>query len=84
ITAGKERKLELNVSNTGSAELTDVSLTASSPANWEVTFEPKTISSIQPGQSVPVTATIKSSGKALAGDYVVSLSADSAAKSANV
>ena len=83
ITAGKTRSLELVVSNTGSAELTDVSLSGQLPANWEVTFEPKTIRSIPAGQSVPVTATLKASDKALAGDYVASLSASSSEKSAD-
>ncbi|WP_123040877.1 NEW3 domain-containing protein [Cohnella candidum] len=82
VTAGHERKLELVVKNTGSADLTDVNLTGTAPSEWEVSFEPKTLSSIKPGESKPVTATIKSSGKALAGDYVVGLTAQAAEKSA--
>lgn len=83
VTAGHERKLELVVKNTGSADLTDVNLTGTAPSEWEVSFEPKTLSSIKPGESKPVTATIKSSGKALAGDYVVGLTAQAAEKSAD-
>jgi len=83
VTAGHERKLELVVRNTGSAELTDVNLTGTAPSEWEVSFEPKTIKSIKAGESQHVTATIKSSGKALAGDYVVGLTANAAEKSAN-
>lgn len=81
LTAGGSRNLNMVVKNTGSAELTDVNLSSQAPTDWEVTFEPKTIKSIKPGQSVPVTATIKSSSKALAGDYVVNLTAASAEKS---
>ncbi|MBW5446729.1 hypothetical protein GE107_11720 [Cohnella sp. CFH 77786] len=83
VTAGGERKLELVVKNTGSAELTDINLTGTTPAEWEVSFEPKTISSLKAGDSKPVTATIKSSSKALAGDYVVGLTAQAAEKSAD-
>lgn len=83
ITAGGQRKLELVVRNTGSAELKDVSLTSQAPANWEVSFEPKTIASLQAGQSAPVTATIKSSDKSLAGDYVLGLSAQTVEKTAS-
>lgn len=83
VTAGGERKLELVVRNTGTAELTDINLTGTAPADWEVSFEPKTIISLKAGESKPVTATIHSSGKALAGDYVVGLSAGSAEKSAD-
>lgn len=83
VTAGRERKLELKVQNTGSADLTDINLTGTTPANWEVSFEPKTIASLKAGESKPVTVTIKASEKALAGDYVVGLTAQAAEDSAN-
>ncbi|MFD2332223.1 NEW3 domain-containing protein [Cohnella sp. GCM10020058] len=83
VTAGGKRTLELSVTNTGTAELTGVSLTNTAPTDWDVTFEPKTIPSIKAGESVPVTATIHSSGKSLSGDYVVGLTAQAAEKSAD-
>ncbi len=83
VTAGRERKLELVVRNTGSADLSDISLTGTTPSEWEVSFEPKTIPSLKAGESKPVTATIKASEKALAGDYVVGLTAQAEEKSAN-
>ncbi|WP_276351854.1 NEW3 domain-containing protein [Cohnella caldifontis] len=83
VTAGHERKLELVVKNTGSADLTDINLTSTPPANWEISFEPKTINTLKAGESKPVTATIKASGKALAGDYVVGLTAQASEKSAD-
>lgn len=83
VTAGGKRTLELSVKNTGTAELTNVSLTNTAPTDWEVTFEPKTIPSIKAGESVPVTATIRSSDKSLSGDYVVGLTAQAAEKSAD-
>ncbi|MDG0789740.1 NEW3 domain-containing protein [Cohnella ginsengisoli] len=83
VTAGGKRTLELSVTNTGTAELTNVSLTNTAPTDWEVTFEPKTIPSIKAGESVPVTATIHSSDKSLSGDYVVGLTAQASEKSAD-
>ncbi|CAM3784168.1 NEW3 domain-containing protein [Cohnella lubricantis] len=83
VTAGGTKNLELVVQNTGSADLTNVSLTATTPTDWEVTYEPKTIASIKAGQSVPVTATIKSTSKALSGDYVVGMTAQASEKSAD-
>ncbi|MBO9597897.1 MAG: hypothetical protein J7559_08790, partial [Cohnella sp.] len=83
ITAGKKRNLELVVKNTGSAELTDVSMTGEPPANWDLSFSPKTIRSLKPGEQTTVTASVTASNKALAGDYVVSLAAQSAAKTAD-
>lgn len=83
ITAGKERNLELVVRNTGTSELTDVTLTGEPPANWDLSFEPKTISTLKPGEQKTVTAKLKASDKALAGDYVVSLVATTSVKNAD-
>ncbi|MGG6313915.1 NEW3 domain-containing protein [Paenibacillus macerans] len=83
IGAGSERKLTFVVQNTGSAELQDLSFSSAAPTDWEVSFEPSSVTSIAPGESKQVQATIKSSKKSLAGDYVVSLTASSANKSAN-
>ncbi|MGP0586467.1 COG1470 family protein [Paenibacillus timonensis] len=83
VGAGSERKLTFVVQNTGSAELQDLSFSSSAPTDWEVSFEPSSITSIAPGESKQVQATIKSSKKSLPGDYVVSLTASSANKSAN-
>ncbi|MBO8171767.1 MAG: hypothetical protein H0Z33_07750 [Bacillaceae bacterium] len=75
ITAGGEKNLTLEVRNTGSADLRDIQLRADTPVNWEVTFEPKTINKLAAGNSTEVTATIKADGEAIAGDYVVNMSA---------
>lgn len=83
VTAGSSRKMDLVVTNTGTTELQDVRLTAQAPVNWEVTFEPSSIRSLAPGQTTNVQATIKSDNKALAGDYVVSMSASSTQKSSD-
>lgn len=82
IGAGSERKLTFVVQNTGSADLQDLSFSSSAPADWEVSFDPSSITTIAPGESKQVQATIKSSKKSLPGDYVVSLTASSANKSA--
>ncbi|MFB9326553.1 NEW3 domain-containing protein [Paenibacillus aurantiacus] len=83
VTAGSERKLDLTLDNTGSAELKNVSLSAQSPTGWEVTFAPSTVESIKPGETARVQATIKADKKALAGDYVVNVTASAPEKSAS-
>jgi len=74
VTAGDSKTLDLVVKNSGSARLTDLEMNASPPPNWEVTFEPKKINSLEPGQSTTVKATIKADKKAIAGDYVTGMS----------
>jgi uncharacterized membrane protein len=75
ITAGKEKTIELEVSNTGTVPLRDIDLKAKQPVNWEVTFEPEKIVKLDAGKTETVRAKIKASEKAIAGDYVVELDA---------
>src|SRR5690606_27927041 len=46
VVAGREKKMELVVKNTGSTPLSGVELSGATPVNWEVTFEPKKITVI--------------------------------------
>jgi len=82
VTAGNEKKLEMVVKNSGSAPLKKINMSASTPANWSVTFDPKTIDQLAAGQSVEVTATIKADKDAIAGDYATDVEAKTAETSA--
>jgi uncharacterized membrane protein len=75
LTAGEEKKVELIVSNTGSVALTNVELNASKPKNWEITFDPKKIEKVMPGQTEKVYVTIIADKKAIPGDYVTVIDA---------
>ncbi len=75
VTVDKEKMVELQLDNNGSTELKDIILGHSSPVDWEVRFEPEHIASLLPGESAIVKAYIKSSDKAIAGDYVVNINA---------
>lgn len=68
-------KMTLLVKNTGTAALKDISLSAYSPSEWEVTFEPQKIDDLPVDQTAQVTASIKPSAKALTGDYMVTIRA---------
>lgn len=83
ITAGREKTIELEITNTGSTPLRDINLRANQPVDWEVNFEPSSIVKIEPGESEIVKATIKASKQAIAGDYVVSIDATTPEVSAN-
>lgn len=74
-TAGSASDLTLVLANNGTAPLEGVSLTASPPSGWEVTFDPASPEAVGPGQAANVIARIQPSGDAIAGDYVVTLTA---------
>lgn len=75
ITAGDTKRIELQVKNTGTIDLTDVQLTANQPMDWSVTFEPQKLALVKAGETAQVVATVKASKKALPGDYVTKIEA---------
>ncbi len=75
VTAGSTKKIELLIVNTGSSTLDNIRLSASKPKNWEVSFEPDTVNHLEPGGKAIVNASIKADDKAIPGDYVVNLTA---------
>lgn len=81
ITAGDDKKIALSVKNTGSSPLKGITMSAATPADWSVTFEPKKIEQLLPGKTAEVMATIKASKDAIAGDYVTSITAKTDAAS---
>lgn len=78
VQAGGSTTLTVVVTNTGSAPLTNVSLTGTPPRNWQVTFDQEAIPVIESGASQPVQATITPTSNAVAGDYVLTISAEAA------
>jgi uncharacterized membrane protein len=74
-TAGQEKAVALEVVNTGSADLKDIKLSSWAPTNWTVTFEPDHIAVLPAGESQEVKAYVQPDNKALAGDYVVQMTA---------
>ncbi len=75
-TAGQERSFKFTVENNGSAPAKAVMMSASSPQGWKVTFDPEKVDAIAPGDKLPVTVSMIPSDKAIAGDYMVTVSAN--------
>ncbi len=73
--AGRATPLKLVIKNRGSAAAKEVELSSFEPSGWEVKFDPKTVPEIAPGKEATVTAQIKPSSKAIAGDYMVTITA---------
>ena len=73
--AGSVKDFQLTVTNNGSAPVTNVAMSASAPTNWKVEFEPATVPSIDAGATQAVTAHITPSSDAIAGDYLMTITA---------
>jgi len=74
-TAGKETSVPVIVSNTGTAPAENILLSANAPSGWKVGFEPKSVDRIAPNEHTQVNALITPPTKAIAGDYVNTLTA---------
>lgn len=74
--AGKETPIELVLVNRGSAPAQAVKLNATSPSGWKVTFNPERIDSLAPEAKQTVRALVVPSTKAIAGDYMVTMRAE--------
>jgi uncharacterized membrane protein len=81
--ASKQTSVPIVVTNSGTAPAENVSLSASAPTGWKVTFEPKTVDRLVPGKDAEVQALITPGEKSLAGDYMVSVNANSRGESAS-
>ena len=72
-TAGEVGAAVLRLFNIGSADLTDVALTADPPPGWEITFETDTIETIPQSDFRDVGVVITPPDNAVPGDYMVTL-----------
>ncbi|NLK05758.1 MAG: alpha-galactosidase [Spirochaetales bacterium] len=75
--AGKEKVLDLEIKNTGTAAADHIELASYTPSNWTISYNPAVIESLAAGESTSVKATLKPSSEALNGDYSLTLKANS-------
>ena len=75
VTAGASQVLPVIVENTGSTDLANVTLTTTPPSGWKAEFDTPTIATIPVGGQGTANVTITPASGAIAGDYIVSLSA---------
>jgi uncharacterized membrane protein len=78
--AGRDSAIPVTVTNTGTAPADNIQLSGTAPSGWKISFEPRTIDRIAPNQHKEVQAIIRPSDKAIAGDYVTTLTATSRAE----
>lgn len=82
-SAGKETPVPVVITNTGTAPAENVELSGSAPSGWKVEFNPKSIDRIAPNANKEVQALITPTDKAIAGDYVTSITASARGESAS-
>ena len=75
--AGAVTDQTFRITNTGSAPLTNVVMTATQPGEWTVEFEPESTATLPAGDYVDVVAHITPTGDAIAGDYTIDFRAAS-------
>lgn len=76
VKAGETTRVQFVVTNSGTGPLQGVNLSAAAPANWDVEFEPSVIDVLPANQQQTVVAVFKPAKNAIAGDYVVTMSAN--------
>lgn len=74
-TAGKERDFTFTVVNFGSKAATGVKVSADAPSGWKVESDPGTVEAIEPNGKQEVSIHVTPSGKAVAGDYMMTVRA---------
>ncbi len=73
--AGRETPVTLFVRNIGTEAARNIELSASTPQEWQVTFDPQQIAEIGPDGVQEVKALVSPSERAIAGDYQLSFRA---------
>ena len=74
--AGQAATFPFTVANTGSAPAQNLKFSANAASGWTVTFDPDSLPSLAPNAQQTVNVKITPSDKAIAGDYVVNVSAN--------
>lgn len=82
-TVDQDTKVAFVLKNTGSAPLQNITFSSSPPESWTVTFQPDHLTALGPDQQQDVTAVIRPGSRALAGDYMVSLTANASGTSSS-
>jgi uncharacterized membrane protein len=78
VTAGQENRFAVEVANTGTEVIEKITLNSSKPSGWSITFSPTdAITNLEPGIAQVIDAVIKPPRETIAGDYVVTMIANS-------
>ncbi len=76
-SAGAVTDQQFDITNTGSAPLSNVAMKSTQPTDWKVIFEPESTPTLAAGETLRVTAHITPASDAIAGDYTMNFRAES-------
>ena len=75
--AGEDNHFSILLANSGSAAIENITFSSSKPEGWSVTFTPDKVESLDTGLTQEVDVVINPPRKTIAGDYMVTLRAES-------
>ena len=75
--------MTLTLSNTGTADVEGAAMSATAPTGWEVTYDTPNVT-VPAGGSIQVVAHVTPSSEAIAGDYVMTITAKGTEASSDV
>jgi uncharacterized membrane protein len=74
-TAGRDNYFSMEVKNTGSAAVDDISFSTTKPTGWTIEFSPEKVDTLAAQSSQTVEVNIKPPAKTIAGDYEITIKA---------
>ena len=83
-TSGKNNPFIIVLTSTGSADIENITLKADAPEKWIVKFEPEKIETFKSEETKEIKVTITPPDKTIAGDYMLTFSANSENSSKNI
>ena len=75
-TSGKDNFYSIVIRNTGSDTLENIKFSSIKPEGWSIDFSPEQIDELSAGSLQTIDVNIKPAAKAIAGDYQITLAAD--------
>ena len=83
-TSGKNNPFIIVLTSTGSADIENIALKADAPEKWIIKFEPEKIETFKSEETKEIKVTITPPDKTIAGDYMLTFSANSENSSKNI
>jgi uncharacterized membrane protein len=78
VTAGQKTPIPFLVGNAGTAAVRNLAFVTKKPDKWTIEFKPDKIDALNPGEVREISMEITAPARAIAGDYAITVSANSA------